>query len=118
MPKLSHDSLKKRFSCVYCAETFRTRQGLSGHIQFKHMTTKPKPEKLDGSYFASRQTAFAEWGATCQLPKSTAQAILALITNWAHVKYFFSSFDVELTNQDFKTYFLSGLGKVFIEPQV
>ena len=36
MPKLSQDSLKKRFSCQYCDKSFRTRQGLSGHIQFKH----------------------------------------------------------------------------------
>lgn len=36
MPKLKEDSLKKRFTCQYCGKSFPTRQGLSGHIQFKH----------------------------------------------------------------------------------
>ena len=36
MPKLSEQTIKKRFPCPHCGETFRTRQGLSGHIQFKH----------------------------------------------------------------------------------
>jgi hypothetical protein len=38
MPKLTQQTLEKRFPCLHCGETFRTRQGLSGHIQFKHPT--------------------------------------------------------------------------------
>jgi septum formation topological specificity factor MinE len=36
MPKLSQDTLEKRFPCSTCGKSFRTRQGLSGHVQYKH----------------------------------------------------------------------------------
>ena len=136
MPKLSHDSLKKRFPCIYCAQTFRTRQGLSGHIQFKHLAPPSNVyqaqwlgpdvggnvsqenhpgEKLNVKYFSSRLVALAGWRITCQLPQSTIEAIGALMLNWRHVEHFCTELDIELTNQDFKTYLLSGLGKLFIE---
>ena len=44
MPKLSKQTLEKRFSCSHCGQTFRTRQGLSGHIQFKHPSEAPAEE--------------------------------------------------------------------------
>ncbi len=36
MPRLSQQTLEKRFQCPHCGVTVRTRQGLSGHIQYKH----------------------------------------------------------------------------------
>jgi hypothetical protein len=36
MPKLSQQTLEKRFQCPHCKVTFRNRSGLSGHIQYKH----------------------------------------------------------------------------------
>lgn len=37
---LHKDPLNKNFPCKKCGKLFRTRQGLSGHIQFKHGTKK------------------------------------------------------------------------------
>jgi len=37
MPVLGEKVLGKRFLCEFCKKTFRTRQGLSGHMHFKHL---------------------------------------------------------------------------------
>ncbi|MDP2719281.1 MAG: hypothetical protein Q8P44_05575, partial [Dehalococcoidia bacterium] len=61
MPKLSQATLEKRFQCGYCAKTLRSRQGLSGHIQFKHMDffkplkkVKRVDKKDDMGFFTSK----------------------------------------------------------------
>ncbi len=120
MPKLSKETLEKRFQCDYCGETFRTRQGLSGHIQFKHQTlyspiTKPtKNTNVNDNYFLlSKKTECNLWITSNGLTKSTSDTILTLLANWLTVRRFFKTLDVELTEQDFKTYLLAGLGKIF-----
>jgi len=120
VPKLSENSLKKRFQCDYCGETFRTRQGLSGHIQFKHQTLYIPIAKNteitkvnDSDFIMSKHTGIMLWKEINRLPNSTKDAIVKLFVNWGEVKGFFDTLDVELTEQDFKTYLLTGLGKVF-----
>jgi len=117
MPKLTEKTLKKRFECEYCGETFRTRQGLSGHIQFKHKAAYKKEAKIkeiDVKFISSKSKYFLVWLATNGLPQETNQAITKLLFNWHQVRSFFKMHDLELTEQDFKTYILAGLGKLFI----
>jgi len=142
MSKLSEKTLEKRFQCDYCGKTFRTRQGLSGHIQFKHQTLN-KPEyaplgfvtkamlsksaakktemtkekitkKIDIDFISSKQTEIMLWRKTNGLTKSMNDDIVKLFVSWGFVSSFFHMIDIELTEQDFKTYLLAGMGKVFI----
>jgi hypothetical protein len=116
-PKLSEKTLEKRFQCEYCGETFRTRQGLSGHIQFKHATgykEASKTQEVDMKFILSKSKHVSSWKATNLLSQQTNEAISKLVFNWYHVSNFFKALDLELTEQDFKTYLLVGLGKLFI----
>ena len=116
MPKLSEKSLKKRFQCDFCGKTFRTRQGLSGHIQFKHQAAykkEVKAKEIDMEFVLSKSKYVLIWQATNQLPQQTNKAILRLLVNWHQVSSFFETLDLELTEQDFKTYLLVGLGNIF-----
>ncbi len=116
MPKLSEKTLEKRFQCYYCEETFRTRQGLSGHIQFKHQAAykkEVKAKEIDMKFILSKSKYVLTWQATNQLPQQTNKAISSLLVNWHQVRSFFEMLDLELTEQDFKTYLLVGLGNIF-----
>ncbi len=116
MPKLSEKTLEKRFRCDYCGGTFRTRQGLSGHIQYKHHAYyEPLTEvkEIDARFILSKGKHFSSWRASNGLPKSTSDTIALLMVNWGKVKSLFNMLDIELTEQDFKTYLLAGLGKLF-----
>jgi len=129
MPKLSAKALEKRFKCDYCGETVRTRQGLSGHIQFKHQahykpvtkTTAHKPaakdtkinKVIDTSFISSKQKYIILWRKINGLTKSTNDDIVKLFVMWGIVRSFFNTLDIELTEQDFKTYLLAGLGNIF-----
>ena len=116
MPKLSEKTLEKRFQCYYCEETFRTRQGRSGHIQFKHQAAykkEVKAKEIDMKFLSSKSKYVLTWQATNQLPQQTNKAISSLLVNWLQVRSFFKMLDLELTEQDFKTYLLVGLGNIF-----
>lgn len=120
MPKLSEGTLEKRFKCDYCGETFRTRQGLSGHVQFKHQTLyKPIAKntkitkEIDIDFIMSKHTEIMLWKKTNGLTDSTSDTIVTLFVNWGNVRSFFITLGIELTEQDFKTYLLAGLGKIF-----
>jgi len=143
MSKLSEKTLEKRFQCDYCGKTFRTRQGLSGHIQFKHQTLN-KPEsgyaplgfvtkdmlsksvakkkeiinekitkKIDSRFIMSKQKDILTWRAISGLSKSTDDAITRLLVSWGYIISFFNTLDIELTEHDFKTYLLAGLANIF-----
>jgi len=117
MPKLTEKTLEKRFKCEYCGETFRTRQGLSGHIYFKHKAAYKKTGKtkeIEMQFILSKLKYVLAWQAMNQLPEQTNKAMANLLFNWQHVRGLFSALDLEPTEQDLKTYLLVGLGKLFI----
>jgi predicted RNA binding protein YcfA (HicA-like mRNA interferase family) len=120
MPRLSEKTLEKRFQCDYCGGTFRSRQGLSGHIQFKHQdyfepVTKSKhsTKEIDMGFISSKNKDFSIWRASNGLSESTNDAITKMFVSWTHVRSLFNMLDIELTEQDFKTYLLVGLNKLF-----
>jgi len=143
MPGLSKKTLEKRFQCDYCGETFRTRQGLSGHVQFKHQAlnkpetgyapfglvtkamsskavdkktgiTKEKITKvIDTDFILSKQIEINLWRKSNGLAKSTSDDLVKLLIRWGSVRGFFDMLDIELTEHDFKTYLLAGMGKIF-----
>ncbi len=120
MPRLSEKTLEKRFKCDYCGETFRTRQGLSGHIQFKHhayyepvTNAKQSTKEIDMRFISSKQKNLMMWRASNGLSKSTNDNVARLLVNWGMVRSLFNKLGIDLTDEDFKTYLLAGLGKLF-----
>ena len=119
MPRLSENTLEKRFRCDFCGGTFRTRQGLSGHIQFKHNAyyepedmSKQSAKVIDMKFLLSNQRNFLKWRITNGLSKSTSDNIAVLFVNWGKVISLFDALGIDLTDDDFKTYILSGLDRI------
>ena len=68
--------LHKKFLCQHCGESFRTRQGLSGHIQFKHHA-KTESQKLDDKHIQDKAIELKTWGPLIGLSKEdTARVII------------------------------------------
>jgi len=114
VPKLSDESLEKRFRCDYCGETFRTRQGLSGHIQFKHLdlySVKKKTEEVGKEFVSSKIILLSAWNAAFQLPKERFEVIDRWIKGWLYIHSICEALNIKLTKQDFKNYLLKGLEK-------
>jgi uncharacterized C2H2 Zn-finger protein len=120
MPRLSEKTLEKRFQCSYCGKTFRYRQGLSGHIQFKHQGYFEPSDKAgqlssvtEKGFILSKHKDFLKWRVSSGLSKSTTDNVATLLVNWERVRNLFNMLGIELTEEDFKTYLLTGLSKIF-----
>ena len=105
MPKLNKDSLAKMFTCNYCGKLFRTRQGLSGHIQFKHGTGK-KSVQVDSKYILSMAHKYEEVNSFTGMPLPKIKARQEILVNWLEVEYFCSFLGITLSPQDFKNYII------------
>jgi len=106
MPKLTKDSLKKRFTCQYCGESVRTRQGLSGHIQFKHPKGKIYPY-LDVHEVLLR-AKITEDAAKAHALENPVPSVLK---HWAAALVCLKTVDIKCTIQDFKNYMLVSLAQ-------
>ena len=109
MPKLTKDSLKKRFSCLYCGESFRTRQGLSGQIQFKHS----KGKKVTYSDFVDviSKVEVLELGGKAAGLSPASNPVPSILKEWPLVQIRLDMVDVKCINQDFKNYMLVSLAQ-------
>lgn len=119
MPKLSEKTLERRFQCDYCGETLRTRQGLSGHIQFKHKgyfkpSTKSKQitKTVDMLYISSKLKNLKIIQAINGMTESTNNNIAKLLVSCLEVIKIFSILEIEFTENDFKIYFLMALNRL------
>jgi len=108
----SKDPLAKKFICKYCGKAFRTRQGISGHIQFRHGALQ-KPQQIDAQYLLSKALDIEIWETGCGLPESTMQATRTALRTWLHVKMFCDTIGIDLNKQDFKNYLMAGLASVY-----
>ncbi len=102
------DPLHKKFLCKQCGKTFRTRQGLSGHIQFKHGTEQAIKE-LDANYVLSMAIELEVIGKTIGWSESTIQARKAILVNWLDFKLCCNTLGIDLNKQDFKNYVIRRL---------
>jgi uncharacterized C2H2 Zn-finger protein len=114
MPKLSKHSLEKMFPCPYCGVLFRTRQGLSGHIQFKH---QPPQKNIDayekkalGLAKKIRVWKQMKYGQGQSLPKHIHEQGLNILQRWAFLLSYFYNLGVELGDNDFKNFFIHNFG--------
>ena len=102
MPKLSAEALKKRHKCHICGVTLRTRQGLSGHIRFKHPSGHEQP------LFSIEEAA--QWLERARIFGVSEQDIKELkdvIAWWAMLEYVFSTQPIKLDKTDFKNFLLT-----------
>jgi len=111
MPKLTKDSLEKRFSCQYCGESFRTRQGLSGHIQWKH-GKKYKLKIPDLTLEVDEAVKLKQIQQILGLSESTQYAMSSTIIWWGVVQSFCEVFNIELNQQDLKNYLITSLAQI------
>jgi len=110
MPKLSTDSLNKRFPCQYCGDSFRTRQGLSGHIQWKHQKKDSKLPDITLTPEIAINLKMLKEGL--DLSKSELAAMIDVTSWWSVVKLFCEAFDIELNQQDLKNYLITSLAQI------
>lgn len=117
MPKLSEDSLKKRFVCQYCGEPIRTRQGLSGHIQWKH-AAGGVTQYEDLKYLSTKAHEWVKYGTIISLSPEEIRAQQNIIKNWPDVRFFCKHLDIKLSNSDFKNYLVTAMAQIHANQQM
>ena len=111
MPKLSQQTLDKMFSCPHCGEKIRTRQGLSGHIQFKHKlgTLKEEPPYVNEVLQAKELKLRA---IMLQSSKEEISELSEILSFWYHLKAIVQDDNIKLNNTDYKTYMIVAMAQM------
>ena len=112
MYQIYTDPLQKKFVCKHCGKAVRTRQGLSGHIQFVH-SAKQKIEQIDNTYIMSKGTKLDILGKVAGWSESTIKARKAILVNWLDVQLFCKMLGIDLSKQDFKNYLIARLPDMY-----
>lgn len=103
--RYSHNPLAKKFKCPQCGNWFRTLQGLSGHIRFKHGVYEKQDDIVDKLIKVERQKLILEaWGRGVGLSTSTIEGRQQILDKWAGLLEYCKSFGVRLNAEDFKNY--------------
>lgn len=100
---------KRGFPCPHCGETFRTRQGLSGHIQFKHHagtteeTESPAEWFLDIEIYKSRLQV-------AKFSNKEVSELTQILADWGYIKRLIAVApgveNTKVGGADFKTYLI------------
>ena len=106
------DPLNKKFPCKQCGKLFRTRQGLSGHIQFKH-GTKQNTLAIDVKDIAELKIILEAIEGILGLSKSKSQMIKAILDNWINITSICDPLGIHLNKQDFKKYFVERIVGIY-----
>jgi len=104
----TNNPLYKGFTCPYCEKALRTRQGLSGHIQFKHSTKQNILDIATNDIELLKDKLHAAVNII-GLDKTTTQTIEIILNNWIIITTVCEQLDIDLNKQDFKNYFVAGL---------
>ena len=110
MPKLTQDELYKRFHCPHCDKTLRTRQGLSGHIQWKHGTGK-KSTKIDIDWISKQIDRMKKtWVEAMEWSPAAVQAREDILLRWIlDVEAMCHVAEIKPNHEDFKNYIITSL---------
>jgi hypothetical protein len=116
MPKLTQESLNKRYTCEYCGKSIRSRQGLSGHIQFLHQgtgqTTQPAKEKVldvDAKFIREKYSHWLRVWQLAEVPESKIELYTGIAGAWPEVRLFLKGMDLTTTVEDFKIHVISSI---------
>jgi hypothetical protein len=112
MPKLSESTLAKRFACSECGKSFRTRQGLSGHIRFKHKISKPLPGASIADLIQEAKK-IKKLMLLAGYSEEESQAFAEILPRWNSMKGKAKLYKIDISNQDFKAYILSSISRWF-----
>ncbi len=110
----TNNPLYKGFTCPYCAKDLRTRQGLSGHIQFKHSINQNTPYIATNDIELLKDKLHASVNII-GLDKTTTRKIEIILNNWGIIVTVCEQLDIDLNKQDFKIYFVAGLVDMYQE---
>jgi len=106
MPKLTKNSLEKRFHCPHCEKTFRGRQGLSGHIQFKHAINSSQTFSDKSKKLKERSDSWQHIVEQINLPDDIGKLGEEIFQRWMDLLIYFDSISIELNDNDFKNFFI------------
>jgi hypothetical protein len=108
MAEFEHSALKKPFTCNECGKSFRTRQGLSGHIQFAHGASA-KPPNIDVTYLTEAGLLYKTSAIGTGLSDAQVSARLRILLEWLEVETFCYVLKLKLNRADFKNFILTRL---------
>lgn len=108
MPKLSQNSLEKRFVCQTCGRSVRTRQGLSGHMQFRHSAgAKSQHDIMDVIKDSSAKLlTWQTYVRAAGFPPEAAAAGERLIDRWTLLSGYLDIVGIKVNGVDFKYFML------------
>jgi hypothetical protein len=115
MPKLSNKTLDKMFICPNCGKPLRTRQGLSGHIQFKHKSELPaEEESFVEKYLGLRDKSlkFKSHASVAGFNEEEISKMLSIFLSWERIKTFFKLEQINISSLDFKNYLIMSLAEM------
>jgi hypothetical protein len=115
MPVLSEDSLRKRFACGECGKTFRTRQGLSGHLRFKHGFVPPGPVLKNADASANNTPAevmlglaqFVKLAPGFEITQSEIDEFKRISDLWLKTSLKLTLFGLTPDERDFKSFVIA-----------
>lgn len=130
MPRLSQRTLEKRFHCPHCRATFRTRQGLSGHIQFKHPAGTVETTNSYADFIldtARYKRILDDWKSDIAKYKSIPESlgfnkkevseITQILESWPYIEKLVEANpinkNVKISGAEFKTYMIVALAQMF-----
>ncbi len=111
----TNNPLYKGFTCPYCKKDLRTRQGLSGHIQFKHGINQNTPyiATNDIELLKDKLRAPVKSVNTFGFDETTINVIEGVLDNWKKIIVVCEQLDIDLNEQDFKNYFVAMLADIY-----
>ena len=110
-----NDPLYKGFTCQYCGDTVRTRQGLSGHIQWRHGIIGQKKSKKEVKFEITMNgisDTLTVWKLGTKPSKFEYEAVVDMILWWMNVKLLVEGFGLELNEQDLHNYIITSLANI------
>ena len=111
----ANNPLYKGFICPYCEKALRTRQGLSGHIQYSHGIIGQKKSKKEVKFEITMNgisDTLLVWELGLKPSKFEYQAVLDMFFWWTDVELLFKGFGLELNEQDLHNYVITSLANI------
>ena len=101
------NALQKNFMCQHCGKSFRTRQGLSGHVQFKHGPHKKKPSAWDIAADIRKKLDIWQISVkTLGYPTEVSEAGRQALHRWDILCAYFNVLGIDVDDRDFKHFML------------
>ena len=111
--RYSHNPLAKKFKCPQCDNWFRSLQGLSGHVRFKHGVYEQKQSMADRiQEVKERHQLLLTWCQVIGLSQEDTQARVKVLLRWLDLLNYCHSFGINPGYDDFKKYIIESFKSV------